>query len=232
VQAIADRFDGEIRLGAAVRRIERHGTGAERRVDVVTRHGRDTFDRVIVAAHSDQALRMLADPSTTEREVLGGVRYQPNRATLHTDVSLLPPRRRAWAAWNYDRRAGTQDTAAVTYDMTTLQRLPGRERYLVSLNSDEHIDPDRVVASFDYAHPFFDHGAVSAQARFDDIDGVDHVHYCGAWWGHGFHEDGMASGLRVCARLGVHWPVPGFSRVPGFPAVETAPASVLAGVPA
>lgn len=215
VQAIADRFDGEIRLGAAVQRIERHGAGADRRVDVVTRHGRDTFDRVIVAAHSDQALRMLAQPSAVEREVLSAVRYQPNRATLHTDVSLLPPRRRAWAAWNYDRRAGTQATAAVTYDMTTLQRLHAGERYLVTLNSDEHIDPSRVVASFDYAHPFFDRAAVSAQGRFDEVDGADLVHFCGAWWGHGFHEDGMASGLRVCSRIGVRWPVPEFVETSG-----------------
>ena len=208
VQAIADRFAGEIRLAAPVQRIERHGLDDDLHVDVITPHGRDTFDRVVLAVHSDQALRMLAEPSPAEREVLRSVRYQPNRATLHTDVSLLSPRRRAWAAWNYDCRPGEPvgGAATVTYDMTTLQHLPGSERYLVTLNSDQHIDPARVIRSFDYAHPVFDGPAVAAQGRFEQIDGVDRVHFCGAWWGHGFHEDGMRSGLRVCERLGVAWP--------------------------
>jgi predicted NAD/FAD-binding protein len=208
VRAMADRFTGEIRLSAPVLRVERHGAGDDRRVDVVTPHGRDTFDRVVLAAHSDQALQMLAEPTAAERDVLGSVRYQPNRATLHTDVSLLSPRRRAWAAWNYDCRPGepVAGAATVTYDMTALQHLPGSARYLVTLNSDEHIDPNRIIRSFDYAHPFFDGPAIEAQHRFDHIDGVDRIHFCGAWWGHGFHEDGMSSGLRVCDRIGVAWP--------------------------
>ena len=150
---------------------------------------------------------MLADPSIVEREVLGAIRYQPNRATLHTDIDLLSPRRRAWAAWNYDRRHAAVSGSTVTYDMTTLQHLEGEHRYLVSLNSDEWIDPRRVIRSFDYAHPVYDLAAVDAQSRFDEIDGVGGVHYCGAWWGHGFHEDGMVSGApslctcgAICAR--------------------------------
>jgi uncharacterized protein len=208
VQAIAARFAGEIRLAAPVLRVERHGDGDDRRAEVITPRGRETFDRVVLAVHSDQALQMLAEPTPVERDVLGSVRYQPNRATLHTDVTLLSPQRRAWAAWNYDCRPGDPlgGAATVTYDMTTLQHLPGSERYLVTLNSDEHIDPARVIRSFDYAHPCFDGPAVEAQGRFDEVDGVDRVHYCGAWWGHGFHEDGIRSGLRVCERLGVVWP--------------------------
>jgi uncharacterized protein len=208
VEAIAQRFPGEIRVGAPVVGVERHGAGDGRRVDVVTPHGRDTFNRVVLAVHSDQALRMLAEPSATERDVLGSVRYQPNRATLHTDTALLSPRRRAWAAWNYDCRPGdaTAGAATVTYDLTSLQHLPGSERYLVTLNSDEHIDPSHMIASFDYAHPVFDGPAIAAQSRFERIDGADAVHFCGAWWGHGFHEDGMRSALRVCERIGVHWP--------------------------
>lgn len=225
VDAIAARFPGEIRLGSPVLRVERHGSGADRRVDVVTASGPDTFDRVVIAAHSDQALAMLADPSEVEREVLAAVRYQPNRATLHTDVSLLSPRRRAWAAWNYDCRPDREGAAAtVTYDMTTLQHLPGSRRYLVSLNSDAHIDPAHVIASFDYAHPFFDGPAVAAQSRFDAVDGADLVHFCGAWWGHGFHEDGMRSGLRVCERIGVRWPVPLVPAEPVLAADRAAPA--------
>lgn len=207
VQAIADRFAGEIRLSSPVLRVERDDTpDGGRTVSVVTAQGRDTFDRVVLAVHSDQALRMLAEPSPAEREILAAVRYQPNLATLHTDTSLLSPRRRAWAAWNYDCRSDAAGQATVTYDMTTLQHLPGSQRYLVSLNSDEHIDPSHVLQRFDYAHPFFDTAAVAAQARFDEIDGADRVHFCGAWWGHGFHEDGIRSGLRVCERIGVVWP--------------------------
>lgn len=207
VHAIADRFPGDIRLSSPVLRVERgDGAGGARAVSVVTAHGREAFDRVVLAVHSDQALRMLAEPSPAEREILGAVRYQPNVATLHTDTSLLSPRRRAWAAWNYDCRPDAAGHATVTYDMTTLQHLPGARRYLVSLNSDEHIDPSQVLQRFEYAHPFFDTAAVAAQSRFDEIDGADRIHFCGAWWGHGFHEDGIRSGLRVCERIGVAWP--------------------------
>jgi predicted NAD/FAD-binding protein len=170
-------------------------------IEIETPRVSERFDRVVLAVHSDQALGMLVDPSIVERQVLGAIRYQPNRATLHTDINLLSPRRRAWAAWNYDRREGAVGGSTVTYDMTTLQHLEGENRYLVSLNSDEWIDPRRVIRSFDYAHPVYDQAAVDAQSRFDEIDGLGGVHYCGAWWGYGFHEDGMVSGLRVCARI-------------------------------
>lgn len=197
VNAIADRFDGVIRLATPVIAVERSGDGPT----VVTADGRERFDRVVIAAHSDQALAMIADPSASQRDILGAVRYQPNRATLHTDTSLLSPRRRAWAAWNYDRRSDDQRCATLTYDMTALQHLPGERRYLVSLNSDDHIDPSLIVEQIDYAHPVFDGPALAAQRRFEEIDGVDGVHYCGAWWGYGFHEDGMVTALRVCDRI-------------------------------
>jgi hypothetical protein len=201
VDAIADRFGGEIRLSSPVSSVRRTSSG----VDVTALGVDERFDRVVLATHSDQALRLLADPSPVEQKVLGAVGYQPNRATLHTDTSLLSPERRAWSAWNYDRRSGDQHTATLTYDMTALQHLPGPNRYLVSLNSDDHIDPSTVVRSFDYAHPVFDADAIDAQRRFDEVDGVDRIHYCGAWWGYGFHEDGIVSGLRVCHRIGVDW---------------------------
>jgi predicted NAD/FAD-binding protein len=200
VDVIADRFSGEIRLGEAVRSVERiNGGGAI----VVAAHGRTQFDSVIMAVHSDQALAMIERPSPLEREILGSVRFQPNRATLHTDTSLLSPQRRAWAAWNYDRRSSTHTLPTITYDMTALQHLQGERRYLVSLNSDDMIDPGLVLESFEYSHPIFDYAAIGAQRRFEEIDGVDSLHFCGAWWGYGFHEDGITSGLRVCERLGV-----------------------------
>jgi predicted NAD/FAD-binding protein len=202
VDAIAARFDGTIRTSSPVTSVCRDATGAlVSSLGVVER-----YDRVILATHSDQAMAILGDATPVEQKVLGAVRYQPNRATLHTDTSLLPPLERAWSAWNYERRSAQQRSATLTYDMTTLQHLPGSRRYLVSLNSDDHIDPSKVLASFEYAHPVFDADAIEAQRRFDEIDGVDRVHYCGAWWGHGFHEDGMVSALRVCRRIGVDWP--------------------------
>lgn len=201
VDAIADRFDGEIRCSSPVSAVVRRNAG----VDVRSLGTVERFDRVVLATHSDQALALVADPSPVEQKVLGAVAYQPNRATLHTDTALLSPERRAWSAWNYDRRSGDQRTATLTYDMTALQHLSGSRRYLVSLNSDDHIDPSKVVRSFEYSHPVFDADAIEAQRRFDEIDGVDGIHYCGAWWGYGFHEDGMVSGLRVCHRIGVDW---------------------------
>lgn len=203
VDAIAARFPGTIRTGTPVIEVSR----PDERDGVLVRTRTDSqlYTRVILAVHSDQALQLLANPTPAERKVLGAVKYQPNRATLHTDIGLLPPNRRAWASWNYDRRHPDQRDATLTYDLTTLQQLPGSQRYLVSLNSDELIDPARVVASFDYDHPVFDLDAIEAQRLVGEIDGADRVHYCGAWCGNGFHEDGIVAALQVCKRLGVNW---------------------------
>jgi predicted NAD/FAD-binding protein len=210
VEALARRFTGQIRLGCAVTGVERHSDGV--RITSTARPGPEPFDQVILAAHSDQSLALLADPSPEEKELLGAIGYQPNQATLHTDTSLLPPWPRAWAAWNYEcgvgptrPEAGIGGSAVVTYDLTRLQRLPGRHRYLVSLNSDHRIDPDRVLARFEYAHPVFDGPAVAAQRRITELNGQRHTWYCGAWLGYGFHEDGMASAVVVSRQLGARW---------------------------
>ena len=149
----------------------------------------------------------MRDPSPGEKEILGAIRYQPNRATLHTDTSLLPPHRKAWAAWNYETLDGPvpQSQAVLTYDLTTLQCLAGERRYLVSLNSEDRIAPESVIASFDYAHPVFDGEAVAAQRRLAEINGPRNTWYCGAWQGYGFHEDGMTSAVAVCRQLGATW---------------------------
>jgi predicted NAD/FAD-binding protein len=207
VDAIVERFTGQIRLSAPATAIRRTEDG----VELTHPDGTDSFDQVILACHSDQALSALEDPSREEKEVLGAIRFQPNRATLHTDTLVLPPRRKAWAAWNYDRQAPTpdghrhQDRAVLTYDLTTLQRLPGSRRYLVSLNADEQIEPSSVLASFDYSHPVFDRAAVEAQGRLDEINGQRDTWFCGAWTRYGFHEDGMASAVAVSRRLGATW---------------------------
>jgi uncharacterized protein len=200
VEAIARGLD-TVRTSTPISAVRRTADG----VVVTTPTGDEDFDRVILACHSDQALRMLSDATALERQVLGAIGYQPNIATLHTDVSLLSPLRKVWAAWNYDLRGEHDDRATLTYDLTALQHLPGERRYLVSLNSDHLIDPSLKIASFDYAHPVFDGPAIRAQRHFEQIDGVQHTHFCGAYWSFGFHEDGMASGLRVCERMGVSW---------------------------
>ncbi len=213
VDAIARAFGGTIRLSTPVTSVARTESGV-----VVTSldagsaepsvSNTEGFDRVIFACHSDQALQLLADPTPTEKDVLGAIRYQPNQATLHTDTTVLSPVPATWSAWNYDRPQPGVDPEGVstlTYDMTDLQRLPGANRYLVTLNSDHRIDPSSVLASFEYAHPVFDGPAMEAQERFDEIDGINHTHFCGAYWSYGFHEDGMTSGLRVCQRIGVDW---------------------------
>ena len=153
-----------------------------------------------MATHSDQALALLGDPSSEERHVLGAMRYQPNRATLHTDTTLLPANRRAWASWNYVRPDGPARGATLTYYLNRLQGFEADRPVLVTLNRDEAIDPAKVVARFDYAHPIVDEAAVAAQAHQLPLS-AGAVSYCGAYWGYGFHEDGVRSALAVCRAL-------------------------------
>jgi uncharacterized protein len=198
VEAMTAPFAERIRLETPVRSIERRD-GA---VLVHHRAGVDAFDEIVVAAHSDQALRMLDSPSPAEREILGAIPFQRNEAVLHTDQSLMPRREAARASWNFhlmDRHPGR---TTLTYDMNRLQRLDARTRFLVTLNRTEDIDPEHVLAVRDYAHPVFSHESMRAQERWAEISGVDRIHYCGAYWRWGFHEDGCWSGLRVSAALG------------------------------
>ena len=192
-------FRHRIRTRTPVRQLRRRPDG----VEVMTDGSRDVFDEVVVATHSDQALAMLAQPTALEGAVLEAIRYQPNRAILHTDVSVLPRRRRAWASWNYRTPRDPGRPVAVTYNMTRLQRLPTQTTYCVSLNLDDAIDPRKVIACFDFHHPLFTRAAVAAQARHAEVSGADRIHYCGAYWGNGFHEDGVVSALAVARRLGV-----------------------------
>ncbi len=199
VDRLVEPFSDHIRVRTPVRRVRRRRDG----VEVVTDVGRERFDQVVVATHSDQALRMLAPPTRLERQVLGAIRYQANPAILHTDTSVLPRRRRAWASWNVRTRSEPGRPVAVTYDMTRLQSLPTATTYCVSLNLEDRVDERQVLARFDFAHPRFTEAAVDAQARHAEVSGTDRVHFCGAYWGHGFHEDGVVSGLAVARRFGI-----------------------------
>jgi len=185
-------FADRIRLDSPVLRIDRGH-------DQVTLHtaagGAEQFDAVFLACHSDQALAMLAEPTDTEREVLAATPYQPNEAVLHTDTSLLPRRRLAWAAWNYLMPEGPEGRLALTYNMNVLQGLDAPETFCVTLNSSERIDPAKVIARMTYDHPLFTPAGTAAQARHREIDGTRRTYYCGAWWRNGFHEDGLVSAL-------------------------------------
>ena len=153
----------------------------------------ERFDRVFFACHSDQALRLLSDASQTEREVLGAIRYQRNDVVLHTDTRVLPRRKLAWAAWNYHQAAS--DRVAVTYNMNILQRLGSRTPLLVTLNMADCIERRHIIRQMSYEHPVFTPEAVAAQSRQQEINGADRAYFCGAYWGFGFHEDGVSSAL-------------------------------------
>ena len=198
VEAIAAPWRERVRLGAAVRRIERLPGGVRIEADGCES---EEFDRVVIATHSDQALALLADPSQAEREVLGAIPYQANDAVLHTDRSLLPRRRAAWSSWNFHLGEEPPGRTTVTYWMNNLQRLRSRRQYLLTLNRSAAIDPARVLRRFHYDHPVYTAAGVAAQARHAEISGVRNTHYCGAYWGWGFHEDGVVSALRACAQI-------------------------------
>ena len=155
----------------------------------------ERFDQVFFACHSDQALRLLADPTASEREVLGAIPYQENEAVLHTDTSLLPRARRAWAAWNYHvlRKQGAR--VALTYNMNILQSLKARATFCVTLNRTERIAPDKIIKRLVYHHPLYTPAGVAAQQRQREVNGVQRTYYCGAYWRFGFHEDGVVSAL-------------------------------------
>ncbi len=184
----------DVRLDTPVRSIERHD-------DHVTVDGQ-RFDEVVIAAHADQALRLLADPDDREHEVLGAFPYQANEAVLHTDRRLLPKRRRAWASWNYHLRDEPTGLPTVTYHMNRLQNLDAREDFCVTLNRTEEIDPAKTIRTIAYAHPVYTTAGVAAQNRHVEISGRRRTHFCGAYWGWGFHEDGVNSAVRVAQRLG------------------------------
>ena len=198
VHAILQGLDA--RLATPVTHIERTMAGVSVRAAGVT----EPFDAVVLAVHSDQALRLLAQPSAAERRVLGAIRYQPNRAVLHTDTRVMPRRRAAWAAWNYERAAdGAQESARVClhYWLNRLQPLPFARPVLVSLNPVSPIDPAKILGEFDYDHPVFDLSAWSAQKQVAELQGVQRTWFAGAWTGYGFHEDGLQSGYRAADAL-------------------------------
>lgn len=198
VEKIRQRLPGPVHLNCPIARVRRFDDD----VEVTPRNGEPLrFDHVVFACHADQALRMLSDSTPVERELLGAFPYERNTAVLHTDVSVLPRRRRAWASWNYHLPAEPASRATITYCMNILQRLESRHVFNVTLNSDERIDPARVLGRFVYEHPVFTTARAAAQARHAEVIGRNRTSFCGAYWRNGFHEDGVVSALAVCRVL-------------------------------
>jgi len=198
VEALTQPLADRLRLSSPIREICRHDDHV-----TVTPAGSESvrFDEVVIAAHSDQALAMLADADARERELLGAIPYQPNEAVLHTDVGMLPRRKRAWASWNYHLLATPTGKPAVTYHMNRLQALRADRQFCVTLNHTAAIDEAKVISKITYAHPVYTREGHAAQARHGEISGRNRTHFCGAYWRWGFHEDGVASAVRVASAM-------------------------------
>jgi uncharacterized protein len=190
-------FADKIRLSSPVSSIVRSGNS----VEVQSAVGVEYFDQVILACHSDQALALLTDASASEQQVLSSIRYQANDVVLHTDASVMPSNRRAWASWNYHLTEDRSGLPRLTYDMNRLMGITGPHHFFVSLNHTDKIDPAKIIGRYDYAHPIFTRAGAEAQTQWAAINGINRTWFCGAWWGKGFHEDGVVSALRVADAL-------------------------------
>ena len=201
VERLLASFRGRLSLDDAVQRVERDQDGVM--LDA-RRSGQSRFDYVVFACHSDQALALLSDPADDERAILGTMAYQDNDVVLHTDTSLLPRARGAWAAWNYHRHRDRRDVATLTYNMNILQQLGTREPLCVTLNARERIDPAKILHTATMAHPLYTAQAVASQGRLNLLNGSRRTFFCGAYWGNGFHEDGVVSALRAADAVAEH----------------------------
>ena len=194
VKPLTEAFNDRVKLSAPVEKIRRFAT----HVEIHARGSAvENYDAVFIAAHADQALNMLDKPTRLEEEVLGAFPYQRNEAVLHTDTSLLPRRRLAWAAWNYLIPEQKNDLVTLTYNMNILQGLSSKEQFLVTLNNHDTIDSDKIIKRIDYDHPVFTPGSVTAQMKHAEVNGTLRTWYCGAYWRNGFHEDGVVSAINA-----------------------------------
>ncbi len=200
VDALIAGLDAEVRTNCPVLSVRR----VDGAVDLLLPDGVEArFDHVVLACHSNQALGLLEDASDDERAVLADIPYQSNEVFLHTDERLMPERRAVWASWNYLIPENRREEVVLTYDMNRLQSIESKEPLLVSLNCSDRVDGSKVLRRFRYEHPVYTAETLRAQARRSEVDGVERTHFCGAYWGNGFHEDGVNSGLAVAARFGL-----------------------------
>ncbi|MCM2315725.1 MAG: FAD-dependent oxidoreductase [Thermoanaerobaculia bacterium] len=202
IAPISEPFRERVVTGAKIARVSRDGQGVEIHFDA---GASQRFDEVVFACHGDQVLPLLEMPTDAERAVFSKLRTSSNETVLHTDSRLLPRRPDARASWNYGIDPRAERQVSVTYHMNRLQTLKSQTDYCVTLNGTDRIDPSKIVKSMVYHHPSYDQGALDAQARWSEVSGVGHTHFCGAYWYYGFHEDGLRSAIRVASALGVEW---------------------------
>ena len=193
-------YRDRIRVHCPVAAVRRKADGVEVRP---ANEPVEKFDNVVIAAHSDQALALLEDPTDAEKNILGAIPYQENIAVLHSDDSLLPSKKAAWASWNYHIPKEDIGRVAVTYDMNILQSIGAPQELCVSLNLARIINPEKIYKQMTYHHPVYNPESLSARQSHSDISGINRTHYCGAYWGYGFHEDGVKSALEVCKSFGI-----------------------------
>ncbi len=197
--ALTEGFQHGIRTNCAARHVSRYPDG----VEVTDEHGSiERFDQVVMATHSDVTLRLLSDATRNEQQLLRSFPYQSNDVVMHTDKSLLPRTQRAWASWNYRIPESTRQHVSVTYDLSRLQGLNSATPILLTLNDRSRIDPAKIIRSFEYDHPIFTTNSIQAQNRLSEINGANRTYFCGAYWGYGFHEDGVNSALEVARHFG------------------------------
>lgn len=197
VKAIADHIQGEVKLNTAVKQVKR----TDRTVEVITDEGSACYDQVVFATHTDIALKLLTVPSADEQQALGGIPYVENHMDLHTDASLLPANKKAWASWSVNRHEDTKPVCTVNYYMNLLQSLECETPVIVSLNQNEYIGPEHILMSKKYQHPIYTRATLQAQQRIKQLQGQNNSYYCGAYLGWGFHEDGARSGVEVAELL-------------------------------
>ncbi|MAZ87330.1 MAG: FAD-dependent oxidoreductase [Cellvibrionaceae bacterium] len=202
LEPLTRSFSDRITTSAHIVSVERDENAARLTFD----DGREeTFDQVVFACHSDQALALLKTPTNAEQQVLSAMAYQENDVVLHTDRSLLPKRTLAWASWNYRIRQQQQERAVLTYNMNILQGVESEPTFCVTLNDTDNIDPTAILGRYQYSHPVFTLDSVAASQRWSEINGQCKTWFCGAYWANGFHEDGCSSGIRVAKALGAQW---------------------------
>lgn len=200
IQKIIEDFREKILLSSPVKQVSRDPDGVK--VYCEKDQEPQRFDKVIFATHSDQALALLKDPSDNEKSILGALPYQKNTAILHTDASLMPKNKLTWSSWNYLLNEDQDKPVTLTYNMNILQALDAKPEFLVTLNSNGKIDPSKIIKKVEYHHPLFTVDGISAQKEKKQISGANNTFYCGAYWGNGFHEDGVNSALDVCKSFG------------------------------
>ena len=207
LEPITRNFRHAIRTGCRIKSIARSIDN----VQIVWADGtQETFDQVILATHSDQALSLLSDASVDEQAILAAIPYQSNDVILHTDICQLPRRRLAWASWNTKlltpKMGVSHEKPVLTYNMNILQGLQSQHTLCVTLNNTQAIDPEKILGTYQYDHPVFTPEGTAAQQRWSEINGINRTWFCGAYWANGFHEDGVVSGIRVATALGAQWP--------------------------